>query len=353
MIPWPLGPLIAVEHKHLYRTLQRIAGVVTTLVLAIAFPFVNGCDRAPVEPPPIEQDRGLEPVFFMDLVPATGFGLYTAAARTHEDMSGGIFRLDGDKVEVVTRDLVFPHNIEPFNQGYILTDTDQDFILVVAGSGETVQTLDEMVWLNGQIDSLRNTNWVLPLQPAEVERFLGLAPPELTVVLICRARTVGEEERMWWAICALEDTVLRSLWEMKSPGRKSHTGLLHGGVFYGAASGSRTLVVQGADLQLELAVGNIRYMEVVGGKLWMAGDDFVGVFDSLPPSGDERPRVFCQGIGRVQAVHEFEDRVFVTANGRLLVYDLEGRLVRSIGQSPPTQGESWLHDRLRALGYLE
>ncbi|MCD4749029.1 MAG: hypothetical protein K8R59_06625 [Thermoanaerobaculales bacterium] len=223
----------------------------------------------------------------------------------------------------------------------------------MSDSGETVQALDQMVWLDGQRDSLRNTNWVLPLQPAEVEHFLGKAPPDLPVVLICRARTIGEEEWMWWAICALEDSALRSLWEMKSPGRKAHTGLLHDGVFYGAASGSRTLVVQGADLQLELEVGNIRYMEVVGGKLWMAGDDFVGVFDSLPPSRDERPRVFCQGIGRVQAVHEFDDQVFVTANGRLLVYDLEARLVRSIGQSPPMHGESWIHDRLRALGYLE
>ena len=158
---------------------------------------------------------------------------------------------------------------------------------------------------------------------------------------------------MWWAICVLEDSALRSLWEMKSPCRKSHTGLLHDGVFYGAASGSRNLIVQGSDLQLELPVGDIRYMEVAGGKLWVAGDDFVGVFDSLPPSAGEAPRIFCQGIGRAQAVHEFGDQVFVTANGRLLVYDLDGRLVRSIGQSPPTRGESWIHDQLRALGYLE
>ncbi len=347
------GSLITSDDKHLYQTLQKIAGMVTTLVLAAFLLHVTGCGSEISEPPPIEQDGGLESLFFMDLVPATGLGLYTTIAKTHEDMAGGIFRLDGDRVEVVTRDLVFSHNIEPFNGGYILTDTDQDFILVVTDSGETVQTLDQMVWLEGQRDSLRDTNWVLPLQPVEVKRFLGKPPPDLPVVLICRARTIGGEEWMWWAICAIEDSTLRSLWEMESSGRKSHAGLLHDGIFYGAASGSHTLIVQGADLQLELAVGNIRYMEVAGGKLWMAGDDFVGVFDNLPPARDEKPRVFSQGIGRVQAVHEFEDQVFVTANGRLLVYDLEGRLKRSIGQSPPRSGESWIHDRLRALGYLE
>jgi len=288
----------------------------------------------------------------MDLVPAAGLGLFTTASP-REVMSGGLFRLHEGTVEVITRDLAFPHNIEPFAGGYLVTDPDRPVILVVSDGGEVVRTIETMLWLDAQQDSLSGTNWALPLDAAEVERFLGSRPPEGPIVLICRTRTVADVEWMWWSIGAVEGPLLRSLWEMRSPGRKAHTGLLHDGIFYGAASGSRTLVVRGAGLDLELPVGNIRYMEVAGGKLWMAGDDFVGVFDSLPPAAAERPRLLCQGIGRAQAVHEFEDRVYVTANGRLLVYDLAGILQTSLGDPPPASGQSWVHDRLRALGYLQ
>ena len=109
------GPLITFDHKHLHQTLQKIVGVVTMLVLAVVLPLVNGCGRELPVPPPIEQEAGRELLFFMDLAPATGLGLYTATAKTHGEMTGGIFRLHGDGVEIVTRDLVFSHNIEPFN----------------------------------------------------------------------------------------------------------------------------------------------------------------------------------------------------------------------------------------------
>lgn len=116
---------------------------------------------------------------------------------------------------------------------------------------------------------------------------------------------------------------------------------------------SETLVVKGADLEFELPVGNIRYMEVFDNELWMAGDGFVGVLEDLPPAADAEPRIFVREIGRAQAVHVTGDRVFVTANGWLLVFDHNGRQLESLGSSPPESGESWIHDRLRALGYLE
>jgi hypothetical protein len=37
----------------------------------------------------------------------------------------------------------------------------------------------------------------------------------------------------------------------------------------------------------------------------------------------------------------------------ILVYDMAGTLVRKIGTLPPEEGTSPLHDRLRAIGYLE
>lgn len=292
-------------------------------------------------------------IFFMDLVPETGMGLYLVPKRSKAEMSGGVFRWNGEGAAIVTRDLVFPHNIEPFEEGYVFTDTDQDAIHVVDPTGRSSRSFREMTWLDGERDSLRGTNWVLPLDTTAVESFLDVGPLGHPAVLICKIRTVEGETWMWWSICEIENGVLRSLWEMKAPGRKAHTGLLHDGVFYGASSASNTLVVKGADLDFELVVGDVRYMEVFNNKLWMAGDGFVGVLDDLPPATDAEPTNFVEGIGRAQAVHVTGDRIFVTANGWLLIFDHNGRQLESLGSQPPESGESWIHDRLRALGYLE
>lgn len=353
MQPRSLPTKSAIGHRQISRIRRQIQPVAAILAATLII-GISGCDT---KEPATEIDKpepSIAPqLFFMDLVPATGLGLYLAPANTKAEMSGGIFRWDGKTTQILTRDLVFPHNIEPFEGGYILTDPDLEVIRVVGLSGEASHAFSEMVWLDGELDSLLNTNWVLPLQTAEAESFLNLNTLGHPAVLICRARTVGQETWMWWSICKVENGVLRSLWEMKSPGRKAHTGLLHDGVFYGASSGSKTLVVKGPDLDFELPVGNIRYMEVFNGGLWMAGDGFVAVLDDLPPAADTEPRIFVRNIGRAQAVHVSDERVFVTANGWLLIFDRSGRQIESLGASPPESGDSWIHDRLRALGYLE
>ncbi len=343
----------AIEDRQDSRARLRIHPAIVILAASVIIGF-SGCGN---ETPGAEIDNpepGAAPqLFFMDFVPATGLGLYLTPASSHAEMSGGVFRWDGERVEIVTDDLVFPHNIEPFEEGYILTDTDLDVIHVVGPTGSSSRSFGEMVWLDGERDSLLNTNWALPLDRTDTETFLDSGPLGNPAVLICKARTVGQETWMRWSICEIENGVLRSLWEMKSPGRKAHTGLLHEDVFYGASSASETLVVKGADLEFELPVGNIRYMEVFDNELWMAGDGFVGVLEDLPPAADAEPRIFVREIGRAQAVHVTGDRVFVTANGWLLVFDHNGRQLESLGSSPPESGESWIHDRLRALGYLE
>ena len=353
MQPRSLSTKSAIGHRQISRIRHRNHPGILILAATVIIGF-SGCDT---REPAIEIDKpepSITPqLFFMDLVPATGLGLYLTPTNTKTEMSGGIFRWDGKTAEILTQDLIFPHNIEPFEDGYIFTDPELEVIRVVDRSGEASHAFSEMVWLDGGRDSLLDTNWVLPLQTTEAEAFLDPDILGHPVVLICRARTVGDETWMWWSICTIEDGVLRSLWEMKSPGRKAHTGLLHDGVFYGASSGSETLVVKGADLDFELPVGNIRYMEVFNGELWMAGDGFVGVLDNLPPAADAEPRIFVQGIGRAQAVHVSDERVFVTANGWLLVFDRNGRRIESVGTTPPESGDSWIHDRLRALGYLE
>jgi len=323
-----------------------------SLLLLLGLVPLVGCSRDPGPTAEAQPPSQLPPgLFLMDLVPETGFGLYAVGGTSKATMSGGVFRLSGDRLALLSDDMVFAHNIERFSEGYIATDTDRPFAAILDRRGATVRRIERLVWLDGTDEPLLGCNWLKPAARSEVARFLGVSPSGRPHLLVCKARP-GRGEGMWWALCSLEDDTLRSLWEMPAA-RKAHAALLHDGVFYGAASAARTLVVRGRERELTLPLGDIRYMEVDAGRLWMAGDGFVAVLDQLPPAADATARTFCSGIGRAQAVHVWRDRVYVTANGTLLVYDLEGRLQRTVGQAPPPPGQSWLHDGLRALGYVQ
>ncbi len=320
------------------------------LAFAVTLPLGAACVRDPV--PEAGESTALPPgLFLMDLVPATGVGLYTVAGPSKATMTGGVFRLTGDNLTLLSQDMVFAHNIAPYGDGYVATDTDRPFAAILDRQGLTVQRIERIVWRDGSSQPLAGCNWLEPVPPAEVARFLPEPTSGAPHFLVCVMRH-GPDETMWWSLCRLEGDTLRSSWELAAA-RKAHAALLADGVFYGAASADHTLVVRGRGLELDLPVGDVRYMALEGGVLWMAGSGFVRALEPLPPAPDAVPRTFCSGVGRAQAVRPWRDRVYVTANGTLLVFDRAGRLERSVGQPPPPPGDSWQHDALRALGYIQ
>ena len=193
---------------------------------------------------------------------------------------------------------------------------------------------------------------MLPVSRDEVERFLGREVEDAPYVLVCCHRT-QEHFAVWWSICAVGAGGLRAVWDREAGRGKVHGALLDEGTLYGALSQTKELVVASRGSEVRIPVGDIRNMEISGDRLWMAGNDSVVVFDRLPTSSDDRPRVFCSGIGRAHSVREWDDHLWVVSNGMILVYDMAGKLQRKIGTSPPSEGSSPLHDRLRAIGYLE
>lgn len=297
-------------------------------------------------------------VFFVDLLPQNGLVTFAAPNRPDnlENRVGGLARLSPAGFEVVVPGLVFPHDISPLGDGFAVSETQRDRVVLLSPAGQVRAAVDRVVWLSGDEAPLRRVNWFHAVERQEVELFLGHQVPESTYVLLSCMNSLPKKPdpppRFRWAICSLTATGARAVWERDLPPGKAHAALLHRGTLYGAASTQGALVVVDQGREFAIPAGDIRYMEIADGRLWMARDGSVAVFDQLPASAEARPRVFCDGIGRAQAVHVWDDRVWVTANGMILVYDLAGTLLQRVGAEVPEAGTSELHDQLRALGYL-
>jgi hypothetical protein len=283
----------------------------------------------------------------MDLDPEIGLAVY----QTAEGL-GGLAQVSDSEIVVVSEDFDFPHNIARFQGGFIISDTDKNRVTVIDAEGATRFAVDTIMWENGVEQPLARLNWVSPVTRDEVERFLGMEVNQGNYVLTCCHRTT-DYRAIWWSISSLGPDRLEAVWEMEANRGKVHATLLHEGTLYGAISQTGELLVVNNEREFVTQVGDIRNMEISHGRLWMAGLDSVQVYDELPQSPEDHPRTFCEGIGRVHSVRIWDERVWVVSNGMILVYDLEGNLQKKIGRLPPREGTSPLHDRLRAIGYLE
>ncbi len=286
-------------------------------------------------------------LFFVDVLPERGIATYTIRKTI-----GGLAAFDDHTYEILTEDMGFPHNVEPWRDLLLVTDTETHSVNLVDPTGKIIDVYHSIIWLDGKKRPLERVNWILPVARIEVEQFLGRDFPDVPYFLLCCRRTVGDKKSGWWTISVLEEGIFRSIWEMKVGRGKAHAALLHHGTLYGAASQARELIVKSTDLDFLVPVGDIRYMELENERLWMACDGFVAVYDSLPQSPADQPRVFCSGIGRAQAVHIWENRVYIVANGMIMIFSMKGELLSTVGEPAPEPGLSLLHDQLRALGYL-